>query len=94
MSRWTATRQVNELIQIHRGIAEAKEAVHAEWLQDIRAARENVRLTLGSHGLFMASSAMRIDNGMLAYVEFQKMANRMRAGGYHKVRAAMGRVPE
>lgn len=94
MSRWTQNRQRGELIKIRNGIDDAKESVTAEWLQDLRAARENVRLTLGSHGLFNASFAMTRDVYGASYIEFQKMVNRMKSGGYHETRKRLGQVPE
>ncbi len=79
-----------DLVQIQRQIVDAREAVVAEWAQDVRAARENVRLLLGQHGLFTACFAVRRDPGCQSYYEFQRMADRMRWGGYHRMRKTMG----
>ena len=95
MSRWTQSRQYEELIRIRNHIEDAKEGVSGEQFQDLRAARESVRVTLGSHGLFTASFAMSRDVYGQSYVEFQKMVNRIKAGGYHATRARLGnQVPE
>lgn len=93
--RWRRNESYGQLVKMHRAIADAKDAVDAERVEDFCAARENVRLVLGSHGLFTASFAMKRDVNSQSYVEFQKMVNRMKSGGYHATRHRLGgRVPE
>lgn len=90
MSRWRQNQSYSELVKIHRAIADAKEAVDAERAMEVRVARENVRLLCGSHGLFMASMAVRSTPLAATDAEFEKMTQRMRAGGYHRAREAAG----
>jgi len=82
-----------DLVEIRRQIIEAHEAVIAERAKDVRTARDNARLLLGSHGLFTASFAVSRDPGCQSYYEFLRMADRMRWGGYHNTRKAFGMEP-
>lgn len=90
--RWGRNEALTKLALIARGIAEAKDAVDAERAAEIRAARETVRLTLLSNGLINASVAVRTagDAGV-SFNDFKLINDRMRAGGYHRVRLTGGR---
>ena len=77
-------------IDIRRQIIDAHEAVLAELAKDVRAAREHVRFLLAEHKLFSASFAVSRDPGAQSYHEFLRMADRMRWGGFHRVRRTMG----
>jgi hypothetical protein len=79
-----------DLIAIQRQILDAQEALAWERACDVHAARESVRLLLGQHGLFTASFAMRC-NAAGEYLEFDRMAGALRAGGFHRVRLTGGR---
>lgn len=79
-----------DLLQVRAQIVDAKEAVIAERARDVRGARENVRLLLGSHGLYTASFAVSRDPQCQSFLEFQRMADRMRWGGFHVVRKTIG----
>lgn len=82
--RFRQGARLAHLFDIQRQITEAREAAE---LEQIRAARENVRMKLLSHGLFMASTAVRCDaDGLQSLTEFHLMRQRIRDGGYHAVR--------
>ena len=73
-------------------VAEAKDAVDDERAAEIRAARENVRLTLLSNNLIMASVAVRVSGEYgMSFIDFKLINDKMRAGGYHRVRLTGGR---
>lgn len=90
--RWGRNESISQLRMIAKGIAEAKDALEAERASEIRAARENVRLTLLSQGLVMASVAVRISGEAgVSFTDFKIFSERMRAGGFHRVRLTGGR---
>jgi hypothetical protein len=75
-----------------RAIADAKEAVDEEHAAEVRAARESVRLKLLSHDLIMASVAVRAGGEAGdSFNDFKLINERMRAGGFHRVRLTGGR---
>lgn len=79
-----------DLVTIRRQIVDAHEAVIAEQARDIRDARENARFLLAAHRLFTASFAVSRDPNCQSYYEFMRMADRMRWGGYHRMRKTIG----
>jgi hypothetical protein len=90
--RWGRNESISQKAMIARGIADAKDAVDAERASEIRAARENVRLKLLSHGLVMASQAVRINGEAgVSFSDYKLMNDRIRSGGYHRVRLTGGR---
>lgn len=81
--------------RIRQDINDAKAGAEEARAEDILSARRNAKLTLALHELHTASFAVSRDPGAQSWVEFEKMKNRMRSGGYHAVRALLGdRVPE
>lgn len=74
-------------------IAVAREAVDIARLQELRAARRNVALLLGQHGLFTASFASRraleLGDGLGAGSDYRRMLSWI--GRFHAERLA-GRV--
>lgn len=91
-SRWRRSQAVGELVKIQRAILDAKDEVDAARAAEIRTARENVRLTLLSQGLVMASVAVRIcGEAGVSFHDFKSMNEAMRAGGFHRVRLTGGR---
>jgi dihydrodipicolinate synthase/N-acetylneuraminate lyase len=90
-SRFSQLKSYSELVKIHRAIADAKEAADADRATDIRAEREETRVMLGSHGLFMASVATGA-GATPALDEYRKLNQRMREGGYHAARRRAGGV--
>jgi hypothetical protein len=94
MSRWRQNASYGELVKIHRAILQAKEAADAERAEEIRAARENVRLTLDprqsrpDHGERRRAHRRR---SRRSFSDFKLINERMRAGGYHRVRLTGGR---
>jgi hypothetical protein len=56
----------------------------------VRAARDEARIALGTCGLFTASFATTRDPHCQTLAEFQRMAQRMREGGYHRARRNAG----
>jgi hypothetical protein len=82
-------------MRMRRQITDAKAAVEDERGEDVLTARRNAKLVLMSHELHTASFAVTRDPNAQSWVEFEKMKNRMKRGGYHRVRAELGnQVPE
>jgi hypothetical protein len=91
MSRWRQNERHSQIVQIHRLIADAKDAAHCERIEGVRAERESVRAKLLLHDLPMASAAVRLDGESQTSVrDFERMAQRMRDGGYHAARRRAG----
>ena len=90
MSRFRQGARPSELMKIARAIAEANDAVHLERCEAIVAARESARAMLLLHNLVHASIAMRT-GAAATWSDYKAIADRMRSGGYHRVRLTGGR---
>jgi hypothetical protein len=91
VSRWRQHRSIGERFNIHEQIAAAHAAAADERAFEVYMAREHVRALLLEHQLPMASFAVRSDGELQRpYMEFTRMAQRMRSGGYHKARLLAG----
>jgi hypothetical protein len=91
LSRWRQNERHSQIVQIHRLIADARDAAHCERVETVRAERESVRAKLLLHDLPMASAAVRLDGeSQTAVRDFERMAQRMRDGGYHAARRRAG----
>jgi hypothetical protein len=90
VSRFRQNDRYGQLVNIQRAIADAHEAAHIERCESIVAARESARSMLLLHNLPRAGAAMRI-GAASTWSDFKLIADRMRAGGYHRVRLTGGR---
>jgi len=81
---------VDELLKIRHAILGKSEMLDIERAEMVRQERDRTRVMLGAHGLATASFATGRDPKCQNYLEFQRMADRMRAGGYHAHRRRTG----
>jgi hypothetical protein len=91
VSRFRQSERHSKIVNIQRCIADARDAAHCERVETVRAERELVRAKLLLHDLPMASAAVRLGGESQTSVrDFERMAQRMRDGGYHKARQRAG----